>query len=379
MNLRPGETSQYAAAVSGFDEPGPDGRPLRFRFGYIASSDNHSARPGTGYKQVGRHGMTDARGMASPFYERSHASLDPGPSRRRRARAAGARAGAGPARPARRGARRELHVPRRPGRVAQPGPQPRRDLGRPPAPRGLRHQRAPHPAVVRLAGRGGRPPAHGIGDRERQRAALRGARGGLAACSSPVVPKRAARRWGTSAWRSCVSASATTRATSGVRSRRSRSSGSAHRRFRASRWSRSSRIPGCSLPCVPTRPAAARPSRIPTTPALAPRRGLLRARPRVTVSGHQRREPADGVRRPGQAGPHDAMPRRLPHRARRRLPGAGAGAGLVVSDLSRLAGSFPVVGRLGFVVVSRRLTARGGAPSRSSPCGCSRRRARAGS
>jgi hypothetical protein len=70
MNLRPGETSQYAAAVSGFDEPGPDGRPLRFRFGYIASSDNHSARPGTGYKQVGRHGMTDARGMASPFYER---------------------------------------------------------------------------------------------------------------------------------------------------------------------------------------------------------------------------------------------------------------------------------------------------------------------
>jgi len=33
----------------------------RFRFGFIASSDNHSARPGTGYKEVSRSEFTEAR------------------------------------------------------------------------------------------------------------------------------------------------------------------------------------------------------------------------------------------------------------------------------------------------------------------------------
>ncbi len=70
MNLRPGESAQYALAVSNFDEPADDGTPLRFRFGFIASSDNHSARPGTGYKQRDRLETTDARGIASPGWER---------------------------------------------------------------------------------------------------------------------------------------------------------------------------------------------------------------------------------------------------------------------------------------------------------------------
>jgi len=70
MNLRPGETAQYSLAVSSFSEPGPDGAPQRFQFGFIASSDNHAARPGTGYKQYARREMTDARGLASPAWDR---------------------------------------------------------------------------------------------------------------------------------------------------------------------------------------------------------------------------------------------------------------------------------------------------------------------
>jgi hypothetical protein len=69
--LRPRETAQYAAALGNFDERGPDGRPLRFRFGFIASTDNHAARPGTGYKQVDRQGMTDVRGYQSARLERA--------------------------------------------------------------------------------------------------------------------------------------------------------------------------------------------------------------------------------------------------------------------------------------------------------------------
>jgi hypothetical protein len=57
FKYRPGGSAQSIAALGSFDEPGP---PRRFRLGFIASSDIHSARPGTGYKESNRRDMTDA-------------------------------------------------------------------------------------------------------------------------------------------------------------------------------------------------------------------------------------------------------------------------------------------------------------------------------
>ena len=57
FNYRPGGAAQYLLALSNFDAGGV---PRRFRFGFIASSDNHFARPGTGYKEVHRRGFTES-------------------------------------------------------------------------------------------------------------------------------------------------------------------------------------------------------------------------------------------------------------------------------------------------------------------------------
>jgi hypothetical protein len=54
-------------ARGNFDEPGS---PRHTTLGFIASSDNHSARPGTGYKELERRKMTDARGPVDEEYER---------------------------------------------------------------------------------------------------------------------------------------------------------------------------------------------------------------------------------------------------------------------------------------------------------------------
>ena len=56
FNLRPRSSVQYMMALGR-----PDQEADRFRFGFIASSDNHSARPGTGYKEVSRREFTEAR------------------------------------------------------------------------------------------------------------------------------------------------------------------------------------------------------------------------------------------------------------------------------------------------------------------------------
>lgn len=68
FNYRAGGSTQMALALSNFDETGEDGTgPLRFRFGFIASSDNHAAQPGTGFKQVGRHENTEVYGQDMPL------------------------------------------------------------------------------------------------------------------------------------------------------------------------------------------------------------------------------------------------------------------------------------------------------------------------
>ncbi|HXC49487.1 MAG TPA: DUF3604 domain-containing protein [Candidatus Limnocylindrales bacterium] len=64
---RPGGSLQYALALTDFSDPAA---PRRLHAGFIGSSDNHSARPGTGYKEIQRHGMTDAFGPRSAFWRR---------------------------------------------------------------------------------------------------------------------------------------------------------------------------------------------------------------------------------------------------------------------------------------------------------------------
>jgi hypothetical protein len=63
FNHRPGTSIQYGLAVSRFDEDPK--HPTRFRWGFIGSSDNHRARPGTGYKQVDRRENTEASGAVN--------------------------------------------------------------------------------------------------------------------------------------------------------------------------------------------------------------------------------------------------------------------------------------------------------------------------
>jgi hypothetical protein len=68
MNYRPRSSAQYILALGNPDEPDVRGRPRRFRLGFIASSDNHFARPGTGYKQVHRRGMTESGADVDPAH-----------------------------------------------------------------------------------------------------------------------------------------------------------------------------------------------------------------------------------------------------------------------------------------------------------------------
>ena len=58
FDYRPGMSAQYMLTRKNFDLA----RPTAARLGFIASSDNHTARPGTGYKELNRSEMTESQG-----------------------------------------------------------------------------------------------------------------------------------------------------------------------------------------------------------------------------------------------------------------------------------------------------------------------------
>ncbi|MCZ6828905.1 MAG: DUF3604 domain-containing protein [Gammaproteobacteria bacterium] len=73
---RPGGSSQYALALGNFDDPG---KIRRFRFGFMASSDNHTARPGTGYKERDRMHNVEGFAIADPAIRNFILRKSPGP------------------------------------------------------------------------------------------------------------------------------------------------------------------------------------------------------------------------------------------------------------------------------------------------------------
>ena len=58
FDYRPKMSAQYMLVRRNFEAP----VPVSARLGFIASSDNHTARPGTGYKEVNRSEMTESQG-----------------------------------------------------------------------------------------------------------------------------------------------------------------------------------------------------------------------------------------------------------------------------------------------------------------------------
>jgi hypothetical protein len=66
FNYRPRKSVQYGLALRDFHAT-DEGRG--YRWGFVASTDTHSARAGHGFKQWGRKLTTDANGIRGPFWE----------------------------------------------------------------------------------------------------------------------------------------------------------------------------------------------------------------------------------------------------------------------------------------------------------------------
>ncbi|HXG18217.1 MAG TPA: DUF3604 domain-containing protein [Methylomirabilota bacterium] len=65
FNYQPLKSVQYGLAIRNFDDPK---EALRYKWGFISSSDNHSARPGTGFKQYDRKWATEAFGERNEYW-----------------------------------------------------------------------------------------------------------------------------------------------------------------------------------------------------------------------------------------------------------------------------------------------------------------------
>ncbi len=74
FNHIPTTSVQYGLAITNFENQ----LPTNFKWGFIAASDNHRAKPGTGYKPIDRLTTTEAAGGINKFW-RNTTNPDPGP------------------------------------------------------------------------------------------------------------------------------------------------------------------------------------------------------------------------------------------------------------------------------------------------------------
>ncbi len=74
FNMRPKTSAQAGLATTHFSDDGA--QATRFQWGFIGSSDNHRARPGTGYKQVDRRLNTEATGPETEGWRKTLLPVD---------------------------------------------------------------------------------------------------------------------------------------------------------------------------------------------------------------------------------------------------------------------------------------------------------------
>lgn len=65
FNYRPLKSVQYGLAIRNFEDPQ---EPLRYKWGFISSTDTHTARPGHGFKQYDRKNATETFGERNEYW-----------------------------------------------------------------------------------------------------------------------------------------------------------------------------------------------------------------------------------------------------------------------------------------------------------------------